>query len=255
MLLDCAACGDVATCEQCGAAVAMVAEGLVCRRCQAARPVVCASCGSDALRMLKPGVSRVREQLEALSGRETGEVMAGTGPLPDTPVLVGTEAVLYREGELRKHGGVGTVAFLAFDQEMLAPRYRAGEEALALLARASRLVGGRSRDGGVLVQTRAPSHPVIDAAVFADPGRLTVAEEPLRRALRLPPFGALALIAGEGAGDLAGARDSAPGLEVSPLADGRWVVRAPGPTRLADALAAVGRPAAPTRVHVGPVRF
>ena len=37
--------------------------------------------------------------------------------------------------------GADAVAFLDFDQELLAPRYRAAEQALALLARAARLVG------------------------------------------------------------------------------------------------------------------
>ena len=60
---------------------------------------------------------------------------------------MGTEAVLYRDGELRRRGPVGAVAFLDFDQELLAPRYRAAEEALALLSRASRIVGGRQHGG------------------------------------------------------------------------------------------------------------
>ncbi len=216
----CDACGELATCEQCGAAVAVVGEGMVCRRCGTSRPLVCGSCGSSVLRLLRVGVSRAREQLEALSGRPVGEVSAGTGPLPTAPVLVGTEAVLYREGELRKGGGVGAVAFLDFDQELLAPRFRAGEEALALLARASRLVGGRQRAGKVLVQTRAPSHPVIEAAVLADPGRLAASEEAVRKALRLPPFSALAVLSGPGARELAGALTALTGdLPADLLAD------------------------------------
>jgi primosomal protein N' (replication factor Y) (superfamily II helicase) len=254
----CDACGELATCEQCGAAVSVIGEGMVCRRCGTSRPLVCGSCGSTVLRLLRVGVSRAREQLEALSGRPVGEVSAGTGPLPAAPVLVGTEAVLYREGELRKGGGVGAVAFLDFDQELLAPRFRAGEEALALLARASRLVGGRQRSGKVLIQTRAPSHPVIEAAVLADPGRLAASEEAVRKALRLPPFSALAVLSGPGASELAGAlTGSRPGerVELSELGDDRWVVRAADHASLADALAAVGRPSERVRVEVDPVRF
>jgi primosomal protein N' (replication factor Y) len=257
----CDACGELATCEQCGAAVAVVGEGMVCRRCGTSRPLVCGSCGSSVLRLLRVGVSRAREQLEALAGRAVGEVSAGTGPLPAAPVLVGTEAVLYREGELRKGGGVGAVAFLDFDQELLAPRFRAGEEALALLARASRLVGGRQRAGKVLVQTRAPSHPVIEAALLADPGRLAASEEAVRKALRLPPFSALAVLSGPGARELAGTLGELVGdlpgerVELSELGDDRWVVRAADHASLADALAAVGRPSERVRIDVDPVRF
>jgi len=279
----CDACGELATCEHCGAAVAVVGEGMVCRRCGTSRPLVCASCGSSVLRLLRVGVSRAREQLEALAGRPVGEVSAATGPLPAAPVLVGTEAVLYREGELRKGGGVGAVVFLDFDQELLAPRFRAGEQALALLARASRLVGGRQRAGKVLVQTRAPGHPVIEAALLADPGRLAASEEAVRKALRLPPFAALAVLSGPGARELAGALEkldvaevashvpsaavALPGVRVEPsalpgepvelseLGDERWVVRAPDHASLADALAAVGRPSERVRIEVDPVRF
>ncbi len=204
LLPICGACGEPASCEQCGSGMALVGDQLVCRRCGLPRPVVCASCGSDAMRQLRVGVARAREQLEALSGRPVGEVVAGTGVLPSTPIIVGTEAVLYRDGELRRAGPVAAVAFLDFDQELLAPRYRASEEALALVARASRIVGGRRQGGRVLVQTRVPAHPVIDAALVGDPGRLLATEEPARKALRLPPFAALALISGPGAAELAG---------------------------------------------------
>ncbi len=204
LLPICAACGEPASCEQCGSGTALVGDELVCRRCGLARPVVCASCGSDAMRQFRVGVARAREQLEALSGRAVGEVVAGTGALPGTPIIVGTEAVLYRDGELRRTGPVAAVAFLDFDQELLAPRYRAAEEALALVSRASRIVGGRRQGGRVLVQTRVPAHPVIDAALVGDPGRLLATEEPARKALRLPPFAALALISGPGAAELAG---------------------------------------------------
>ena len=140
------------------------------------------------------GVSRAREELEALAGRPVGEVTAASAAIPDADVLVGTEAVLRR---LSPADGFGAVAFVDFDQELLAPRVRAGEEALALLAHASRLVGGRR--GRVLVQTRIPDHPAIRAAVRADPGVLASDEWEVRRALRLPPVTAVAVVSGPGA--------------------------------------------------------
>jgi primosomal protein N' (replication factor Y) len=259
VLLACGACRQLARCEQCGAAVVLAGGELSCPRCGVSRPVVCASCGSDAFRSLRVGVSRAREQLQALAGRPVGEVTASTREVPGTPVVVGTEAVLHRELELRTTGGVDGVAFLDFDQELLAPRYRAGEEALALLARASRLVGGRRRAGRVLVQTRVPEHPAIESALLADPARLGAAERPLREALRLPPFAAVALLSGPGAGMLAAALASlaASGrarVEVSGPDGDRWLVRAADSSALADALAGAERPAERLRVEVGPVR-
>ena len=198
-LLACAACGELARCERCGTALAQRSEDapprpLVCPQCGLVRPQVCAACGSTRMRFLRVGVTRAREELEALTGRPTGEVTASTTQLPDTDVLVGTEAVLHR---LSRADGFGAVAFVDFDQELLAARVKAGEESLALLAHASRLVGGR--DGHVLVQTRLPDHPVVQAALLADPGLLNAAEMAVRTALRLPPVTAVALVSGPAA--------------------------------------------------------
>jgi primosomal protein N' len=121
---------------------------------------------------------------------------------------------------------------------------------------------------------------VIEAAALADPARLSATEEPVRRALSLPPYAALAVLSGPGAVELARALEKlgtgvasagvdddgggnratrgpfgASSLEVSELGDGRWVVRAPEQAMLADALSAAGRPEERARVEVGPVRF
>jgi len=148
------------------------------------------------------------------------------------------------------------VAFLDFDQELLAPRYRAAEQAFALLVRAARLVGGREGGGRVLVQTRVPRHDVIDAALHADPSRFAVAEEAQREALGLPPASALAEVAGAAAEafvrNLEGALD--PAIEVLGPSDGRWLVRAAGHRALCDALAGTTRPAGRLRVAVDPPR-
>ena len=243
-LLACAACGEVARCERCGSAVAsMNPDELVCRRCGLSRPMVCLACGSTALKLLRVGVARAREELEALTGKSVGAVTADTGPLPAAPVLVGTEAVLHRVGH------ADAVAFLEFDQELLAPRYRAAEEALALLARASRVVGGRR--GRVLVQTRLPHHEVIQAALLADPGRLSASEAGIRAALGLPPERALALISGEAAAQFVSQLE---GVEVNGPDAGRWLVRAADHEALAAALAAAPRPAGRLRVEVDPAR-
>ena len=101
------------------------------------------------------------------------------------------------------------VAFLDLDAELLAPRYRAAEQAMALLARAARLVGAASGGGRLLVQTFLPRHEVLQAVLHADPSRLAKVESARRELLGLPPFAALAAIAGAGAervrrGDRAG---------------------------------------------------
>jgi primosomal protein N' (replication factor Y) len=178
--------------------------------------------------------------VEALARLPVGEVTATVAELPATPVLVGTTAVLSRAAHAG--AGIGAVVFVDFDQHLLAPRYRAAEEAMALLARGARLVGGRS-GGRVLVQTRQPRHPVLEAAVRGDPGRLVDDELALRTELQLPPVVALATLSGdtEVCAELAGRLEGR--VEVTGPVGDRWLLRAPTHAALCDALAAAGRPA------------
>jgi primosomal protein N' (replication factor Y) len=171
------------------------------------------------------------------------------------PVVVGTEAALHR---VRR---ADAVAFLDFDAELLAPRFRAGEEALALLARAARLVAGdgartERAPGRVLVQTRQPRHPVLAAAVGADPGILARAEAEVRVALDLPPCSALAVVSGAAADEYGSALVMAAGdgVAVTGPVDGAWSVRAPDHAALSDLLGSVPRPGGRLRVEVDPVR-
>ena len=125
--LACVACGEMAACTRCGAAVSQDEPGtLVCHRCSEARPVVCAQCGGAKLKSLRLGTAKAVEELAALVGRPVGEVTATTDVTPSTDVLVGTEAVLHRVGR------ADLVAFVDFDAELSAPHYRAGEAALSV---------------------------------------------------------------------------------------------------------------------------
>ena len=251
-LLACATCRELVRCEACGAAVDGSEDSLSCRRCGMSRPKVCLACGGTRLLTLRVGVTRAREELELLANQPVVEVSADTaaGPPPaGVGILVGTEAVLHRVG------GAGSVAFLDFDQELLAPRYRAAEAALGMLARAARLIGGRGPSGGrLLVQTRMPGHEVIDAALHADPSRLAVVEAARRAALRFPPETAVAAVSGQTAAAFVSALPAGAGVEVLGPANDRWLLRAPDHKTLCDTLAATPRPAGRLRIEVDPLR-
>lgn len=253
-LLACTACGSIADCERCGAAVAQPGEAeLVCGHCGTTRPVVCASCGSGRFKNLRMGVTRAREELEALVGEPVGEV-TGTSPpdeLPAERIVIGTEAVLHR----MHTSSAGVVAFLDLDQELLAPRYGAAEQAMALLARGARVAGARRGGGRLLLQTRHPDHPVVRAVGFGDPGRLTEPESERRRALRLPPFGAVAVVSGAGATEWAAGAPIVDGIEVLDGPEATWLVRAADWPALADYLELVPRPPERTRIEVDPPRL
>ncbi len=245
-LLACRSCRAIQRCLSCEAAVVQDDDGrLACRRCGTVRPAVCQACGSSAMATVKPGVTRLREELAAAANRPVVAVTGDTeGELAAADVYVGTEAVLHRVR------GIDVVAFLDFDAELLAPRYRASEQALALLVRAGRLVGGRSGGGRLVVQTFVPHHEVLQAVIYADPARLVDGELARRRLFGLPPFGALAAVEGTGAAEFG----AATGLECAPTAKG-VLLRAGSWEELAAGLAEAPRPkGSRLRVEVDPAR-
>jgi primosomal protein N' (replication factor Y) (superfamily II helicase) len=248
-LLACASCGTVARCERCGAAVVAPQAGLLrCLRCGTERPEVCLDCGAGRFKALRVGVSRARDELEALAGEPVAEVTAAGGEAGRARVVVGTEAVLHQVPS------ADVVAFLDMDQELLAPRYRAAEQALALLARAARVAGGREGGGRVMVQTRTPRSEVVESALHADPARLARAEDARRRELAFPPHAAIAAVSGPSAGAFVEALGSPVGVEVLGPTDGRWLLRAGDHPTLCDAIAATPRPGGRLRVEVDPLR-
>lgn len=249
-LLACRQCRELARCERCDAAViADDADRLACLRCQTTRPPVCLECGSGRFANLRPGVTRLREELEAAANRPAVLVTGATSDRPEPAgVYVGTEAALHRVER------ADTVAFLDFDREILAPRYRAAEQAMALLVRAARLVGPRSRGGRLLVQTFLPRHVVVQAALHADPGRVTEDERERRRLLGLPPFAAYGEISGAGSDEFVGSIPPAPGLVI--VGDeGTYACRAPDWMTLGRAINAGARPVgARLRIAIDPPR-
>jgi len=265
-LLACRSCGELVRTEN---GLHLMIEddgGLIAPASGERRPLVCAHCGGTALKRLQLGVTRAAEELSRLLGRPVIELGAagrsrGDGGLGG--VVLGTEAALHAVDRC------DVVGFLDFDQELLAPRYRAGEQALALVALAARLVGGRQDGGRIVVQSRVPDHRVIRAAVAGDPDRFAEAEAAQRAELGFPPHGALAEISGAGAADqaarLLAAGDAEPARWPSmrvlgPRSDGRYLVSVPASadtdpwSTLADLLASVPRSKQRVRIAVDPSR-
>ncbi len=207
----------------------------------AVRPMICDECGSTRLRVLRAGVTRVRDELAALfPGRRVVDVDAATEDVGDAQIVIGTESALHRP-ELRRRRPA-LVAFLDLDQELLAPRYRAAAQAHWLTTRGAQLLAGRPRDQTrLVVQTRQPEHEVVRALVKGQPGLVAEAETARRRSLEFPPFGAVAEISGDVAalerGDRRAARARLRGRAGTyPRADRRtrsWLPRRPthSPTR------------------------
>jgi primosomal protein N' (replication factor Y) len=137
---------------------------------------------------------------------------------------------------------------------------------MALVARGARLVGGKGSpgvqgggprsEGRLLLQTRMPKHEVVQAALLADPARVSDVELERRTILRFPPVTALAHISGAPAGEYVGALGGRLDVEVlGPAADGSYLVRAADVSVLCDALAETPRPGGRLRIAVDPLRL
>lgn len=264
-LLACNGCSDLVRCGQCGSAVGQDASGdLVCTACGDRRPPVCLSCGRTSLRAVRRGVSRLRDDLEVLIGEPVAELTgSGHGSQPSTRVVVGTTAALHQMDR------ADVVAFCDFDQELLVPRYRAAEQAMALIVMAARLVhppgtgsstrahtgSGTGTIGRLLVQTSVPDHPVLEAARHGNPSLFATGEMERRIELGWPPATAMALVSGAAAAPFIDGLVRGPDIEVLGPVDDRWIVRAPDHTALCDALAATPRPAGRLRIEVDPLRL
>ncbi len=278
-LAYCASCGELARSRTSGRALLLEKQQFTDPDSGDMRPAVCEFCGAMKFRRARVGVKGVAEEMERLARRPVVQVVGGaapdatgvgTGPGADDagagassrrrqprpqerqPALyIGTEAVLHRVPS------ADAVAFVDFDQELTAPRYRAGEEAFALLVRAARLVGLRTGGGNILVQTRLPDHPVLAAAAAADPSEWLRAEVERRRAMRQPPAAAWALVSGTAAPgyiDILSAGLHASSLDIAGPADGTWRIRCDDGDTLLNALATAERPSGRLRVAVDPLR-
>jgi primosomal protein N' (replication factor Y) len=224
----CRSCRSLARCTACDAAVVEIEnEEFVCPRCDTRRPRVCASCGSTTMARVRPGTSRLREELERAARRPVLEVTASTNDVDDTKadVFIGTEAVLHR---VRR---ADTVVFLDVDGELLAPRFRSREQMWSLVARAARLVGSNGR---ILLQTSLVDHDTVRSMAEIDLDGSVRAEWDRRRTLGLPPCTTVAVVEGEDLASWATELASVDGVAITRL-DGRLLIRASDPWVLSAA--------------------
>ncbi len=247
-LLACASCGELVKTQD-GEQVMAEKDGELVAATGERRPKICAICNGTSLKRLRLGVTRAAEEFAALLGRDVAEMTATTDVRIDASVILGTEAVL------RRKASADMAVFLDFDQELLASRYRAGEQAMALLCAAARRVGPRSSGGRVIVQTRNPKHRVLQAAVLADPSRCSAVESAMRQAAQLPPFGALAEVSHQGAEAFVEQLQTNKAISVlGPNKKGAYLLKAASWTELSEAVAATKKPPGRLRIAVDPPR-
>ncbi len=178
----CARCRAIRRCPECGARPGREPD---CARC-GSRIGPCRDCGGAQFEPLGAGVGRMVEELRRLVAPDAVGA-AGEG----RPVTVGTER------DLVGLAPVELAVVVDADGLILAPHYRAGEDALRLLARVAQAVGG-GRGRRCMVQSGLPGHEVIVALRRGDPLEYLTAELAARSAGGLPPTGDLLVVETEG---------------------------------------------------------
>ena len=193
-LTACGSCRNILRCEKCDAALNQSDKTMLdCPRCGESRPVICQVCGSSSCAVLKPGVARLREELEAAANRAVFEVTAATESVNERcNVFVGTEAVLHRVQS------ADTVVFLDIDSELLAPRYRANEIVATLVVHAARLVGRSNQNQRILLQTHTPGNAFLVGLKIGDLNQYFASDDARRSLLKFPPYGSIAQVSGKG---------------------------------------------------------
>ena len=170
----CSRCRELRKCPDCDA---MLERTGTCARCGRLIPE-CLACGGARFEALGGGVSRIADDLGRIFGDAVGAVGSGRR------IVVGTER------DLVGMPPVELVVVIDPDAGILAPNYRADEDALRLLARAV-LAARPGRGRRALVQTSLPGHRVMGALRSGDP--MEFMDETLRRreGSGFPPVGDL----------------------------------------------------------------
>lgn len=160
----CRACGEPARCAVCHGPI-VVREGReACAVCGAEGR--CGSCGAADFGVERGGTERIEEwarRVTELPLRREDDG-AAVGPEPGE-VVVGTAAAVKDSGPR----SIGLVGILDADRARRRAGLEAPEQVLATWFEAASWAGPRAEGGRVLVQTREPGDPAIQALVRWDP--------------------------------------------------------------------------------------
>ena len=179
----CRACGAPVRCAVCTGPVAVRAGHPVCTVCGA--EAACSACGSTRFGVERGGTERLEEWAGRLTSLPVTRVDAGDDATPpgDGRVVVGTAAAVKDFGPRR----VPLVAVLDADRARRRPGLDAASQALATWMEAAGWAGPRTDGGRVLVHTREPGDPTVQALVRWDPWLHHRAERRHREEAGFPP--------------------------------------------------------------------
>ncbi|MEZ5846569.1 MAG: primosomal protein N' [Geminicoccaceae bacterium] len=208
-LTVCRACGFRMHCPNCTAWLTShrYRPRLQCHHCGYSRPPPdhCPECGTvDYLAASGPGVERIADELatfmpdarvaimtsDTIHSGETATAMVEAILAGAVDIIIGTQLVA-KGHHFPKLTFVGVVDA---DIGLGGGDLRAAERTFQLLYQLAGRAGRADRPGRVLIQTREPGHPVMQALANGDRKGFIDAELAERREAHMPPFGRLAAL-------------------------------------------------------------
>ena len=204
--VTCRSCGERVMCENCSVTLTFHRRDrrLLCHYCNYAEkvPDTCPKCGSEYLSFVGTGSEKVEDELhrqfpeariarmdrDTVSGKHQAESILGAFRAGEYDILAGTQMIA------KGHDipSVTLVGVVNADIGLGMPDFRAAERTFQLLTQAAGRAGRGSIPGLVLIQTTNPDHYAVRLAATQDYGLFYEKEIQFRRAMRYPPFAALA---------------------------------------------------------------
>jgi primosomal protein N' (replication factor Y) len=204
--VTCRACGESLKCVNCDVTLTYHRRDrrMLCHYCNYAErvPSICPKCESEYLQFLGTGSEKVEEELH----REFPQARIARLDRDTVNSKRGFETILhaFREGSFDILAGtqmiakghdipnVTLVGVISADIGLNMPDFRAAERTFQLLTQVAGRAGRGSIPGRVLIQTNNPEHYAIRYASHQDYPGFYEKEVQFRRAMRYPPFAALA---------------------------------------------------------------
>ena len=204
--LVCVDCREAPECPRCSARLTYHSanERLMCHYCGHSEPVPqrC-KCGGP-LKQVGTGTQKVQQELQGIFpdlavDRMDADTVSAANPhekilehfqTQRVPVLIGTQMV----AKGLNLPDVTLVGVLDADLGLYTENYRAAETTFNMLTQVVGRAGRGEEAGSALIQTLVPEHKVITLASNQDYDGFYELEAQMRRALKYPPFGDLAVI-------------------------------------------------------------
>ena len=203
----CTSCGEACQCKRCRVALTChrTAKGsqMRCHYCDHRAPMAtsCSACGSAELQLEGAGTQKVEEELRAqfpdirvirMDVDTTGwkgahDELVERFRRGEADVLLGTQMV----AKGLDFPEVTLVGVISADTGMHLPDFRAAERSFQLLTQVAGRSGRGKIGGEVVIQTRMPESPVLQAAADQDFETFVEMEMSERRLAAFPPFGRL----------------------------------------------------------------